>query len=178
MRANKFLLAALLGTSCFMAQAADIDVLQEVQIKATNQFADIKNKTVVYEGPVVVTQGLLKLDADKLTASSPVQGEDRVLVANGKPAIFVQKQEDGTVTTAKANEIRFNINQRILTLIGSAKVEQNGSMNSADKIVYDLNKQQYRAFSDENTQVTTVIRPDNLPKQPSVKQQETDPEQP
>ncbi|WP_417763540.1 lipopolysaccharide transport periplasmic protein LptA [Shewanella sp.] len=178
MRANKFFLAALLGTTCFMTTAAEVNLQQEVKIAAKNWFADIKNRRVVYEGPVLVTQGQMRLNADELSASSPSKEEDRILIAKGNPATFKQKQEDGTVTTASAQEIHFNINQRLLTLIGTAKVEQNGSMNSADKIVYDLNKQQYRAFSNENEQVTTVIRPDNLPKQPTTKKQDADPEQP
>ncbi|KFZ38862.1 hypothetical protein HR45_00190 [Shewanella mangrovi] len=172
MRANKILLAALLGATSLMATAANIDLLQEVKIKAATQFADLKNKRVVYGGPVVVTQGLLTLNADELSASSPEKDEDRILIAKGAPATFTQKQEDGSLTTARASEIQFNINQRVLTLIGNAKVEQGGSMSSADKIIYDLNKQQLQAIGSGQEQVTTVIRPDNLPKEPTTPKSE------
>ncbi|QSX34103.1 lipopolysaccharide transport periplasmic protein LptA [Shewanella avicenniae] len=167
MRANNILLAIVLSASSLMATAADINLQQEVKIKSATQFADLKNKRVVYGGPVLVTQGLLTLKADELSATSPEKDQDRVLIATGKPATFTQKQEDGTLTTARANEIQFNINQRVLTLIGMAKVEQGSSMSSADKIIYDLNKQQLQAIGSDQEQVTTVIRPDNLPKEPT-----------
>ncbi|BCV65315.1 lipopolysaccharide export system protein LptA [Shewanella carassii] len=163
MKPSKFFIGALLCITSLSAIAIEEDLLQKVEISAANQFADIKNKRVVYGGPVTVTQGSLKLLADELTAYTEDKSGERILVAKGSPATYTQKLEDGRLASAKAKEIHYNIDSRIMTLIGQAKVEQDGSEVTAEKIVYDINKQQLEAESSGKGQdrVTTVIQPEN-----------------
>ncbi|TCN90586.1 lipopolysaccharide transport periplasmic protein LptA [Shewanella fodinae] len=177
MKPNKLFFGALLCLTSLTASAVDKDLLQQVKISADSQDADIKNKQVVYSGHVIVTQGSMKLTAQELNASSTDKDGERVLVAKGSPATFRQKLEDGRIANASANEIHYNINKRILTLIGKARVEQDGSLSTAEKIVYDLENQQLQATSSGQGEdrVTTVIQPENyqqdIKKEPKQEQQ-------
>ncbi|MFQ6372927.1 lipopolysaccharide transport periplasmic protein LptA [Shewanella sp. YIC-542] len=163
MKPNKLFLGALLSLASLSAAAIDNDLLQQVKINADTQDADIKNKQVVYVGHVTVTQGSMKLTAQELNASNTDKNGERILVAKGSPATFRKQLEDGRIANASANEIHYHINKRVLTLIGNAKVEQDGSLSTAEKIVYDLENQQLQATSSGhgNDRVTTVIQPDN-----------------
>lgn len=168
MKRNKLIFAAMLCLTSLSAAAVDKDLLQQLEISADAQSADIKNKQVVYSGHVIVTQGSMKLTAAEVNASSSDKDGERVLIAKGSPATFRQKLEDGRIANASANEIHYNINKRVLTLIGKAKVEQGGSVSTAEKIIYDLKNQQLQASSSGQGEdrVTTVIQPDNYQQQP------------
>lgn len=85
MKPSKLFIGALLCITSLSALAIEEDLLQKVQISAANQFADIKNKRVVYGGPVTVTQGSLKLLADELTAYTEDKSGERILVAKAHP---------------------------------------------------------------------------------------------
>ncbi|MCF1428438.1 MAG: lipopolysaccharide transport periplasmic protein LptA, partial [Shewanella sp.] len=152
----------LLYTLSWGALAATDDLTKEVHIQAPSQFADIKNKRVVYAGPVIVTQGSIKIQADELSAS---QGDgETILIATGKPATYTQMLDNNHLATASANEIRYNISKRVLTLMGRAEIEQDGSKVSAPKIIYDIELQQMTAQGnqDPNARVHTVIKPENF----------------
>ncbi|MGI2260546.1 lipopolysaccharide transport periplasmic protein LptA [Shewanella sp. GXUN23E] len=162
MNQTKTFFAALLCTLSWGALAATDDLTKEVHIKAPSQFADIKNKRVVYSGPVTVTQGSIKIQADELSAS---QGDgETILIATGKPATYTQMLDNHRPATASANEIRYNISKRVLTLMGDAEIEQDGSKVSAPKIVYDIELQQMTAQGNQNPddRVHTVIKPENF----------------
>ncbi|BDM63163.1 lipopolysaccharide export system protein LptA [Shewanella sp. NFH-SH190041] len=158
----KPIIAALLCTLSFGALAAMDDLTQDVHIDAASQFADIKNKLVVYHGPVVVTQGSIKIKASELSADQ--KKGITILIARGKPATYSQRMDNGKLATASAKEIQYNINKRTLTLIGDAAIEQDGSQVTAERIVYDIQKQQMKAEGSKNPadRVITIIKPENF----------------
>ncbi|MBT1443906.1 lipopolysaccharide transport periplasmic protein LptA [Shewanella sp. JM162201] len=164
MNLNKALLVVLLCACGSLAQAnTKHDLMQEVKILASNSYADLKNKRIVYEGPVRLTQGSLVLNADQLSSFTDEKTGKRILLAKGKPATYQQKVEDGRTVQASANEISYNIDSRVMSLKGSAKVEQDGSQVTADSIVYDIQKQQLTSQSSgkRDDQVITIIQPEN-----------------
>ncbi|MCL2914441.1 lipopolysaccharide transport periplasmic protein LptA [Shewanella corallii] len=171
------LIAALLCTLSLGAVAATDDLTKEVHIAARSQEADIKNKRVVYNGPVVVTQGSIKILADELSAS---QGDgETILIATGKPATYTQTLDNDRPATASANEIRYNISKRVLTLVGAAEIEQDGSKVTAPRIVYDIQLQQMKAEGNQSPddRVHTVIKPENFQNDVKEEQQKSDEQQ-
>ncbi|QSX36708.1 lipopolysaccharide transport periplasmic protein LptA [Shewanella sedimentimangrovi] len=176
MNPSKTLLALALCLCTTMATAKNNDLLQEVKIAAATQFADIKNKRVVYGGPVLLTQGSLKINAQELSAYTDEATGQRVLVAKGQPATYSQTLDDGREASASANEISYNMDNRTMTLTGNAKIEQEGSQVSADKIVYDIEKQQLKADSSQkgDERVITIIKPENYQEQLEPKPEEQD----
>lgn len=159
---TKQLLIALLGVVSFISSANNADLTQEVRINAPRQFADIKNKQVIYYGPVTVTQGSIKINADKLTATQ--RNGITILIATGEPATYYQIMDNQQPANAQASEIRYNINKRILTLIGKASIDQDGSEVKANKITYNIEKQQMNAEGNQTPdgRVITIIKPENF----------------
>ncbi|MBV7316155.1 lipopolysaccharide transport periplasmic protein LptA [Shewanella sp. NIFS-20-20] len=171
MNLNKSIITLMLCGLSMGAIANTDSLTQEVKIDAARQFADIKNKRVIYYGPVVVTQGTIKIDAQELSASSNIEDGATILVAHGSPATYSQLLENNLRATASADEIQYNISKRIMTLIGNASIEQDGSKVSAEKIIYNIEKQQLVAEGDKqkDDRVITIIKPESFQDQVPAK---------
>jgi len=62
---------------------------------------------------------------------------------------------------AMANEIRYDVATRVLTLTGNAEINQSGSVVKSAKIQYDLAQQKLNAEGGKDTQrVSTVFIPE------------------
>lgn len=174
MNKHNLIIAALLCITSFSGVAKQDDLLQEVKISAASQEADIKNNQMVFNGPVEVTQGSIRILADELRASSKEDGGGRILIAIGKPATYSQIMEDGRPASASAEEIRYELSNRTLTLIGNATLEQDGSQVKGNMIRYNIAEQQLIAESKGNDRVITIIQPENY--QESSQDEKKDPE--
>ncbi len=170
-RINLFM-ASLCCVLSFNALAKQDDVLQELKIQAVRTGADIKNNQVIYYGPVIVTQGSIKITADELRASKNDTTGESIIIATGKPATYSQEMDDGKLAIASAKEIRYELGKRTMALKGDASLDQMGSKVSANQIRYDIEKQKIIAESQGNDRVITIIQPENFQgdkKQPESK---------
>ncbi|WP_169306962.1 lipopolysaccharide transport periplasmic protein LptA [Ferrimonas sediminicola] len=159
MKPVKLLLAALMLLGSTGAAALDSDTLQKVEVKADNSRADLPNGMVIYSGRVRITQGTLLINADELRAEATDDKVVTTLIASGSPATYQQMLENGKLAEAQANEIRYDIQKRILTLKGKAEMRQSGSLVQGDSIQYDLEKQMLVAEGSEDEQITTIFQP-------------------
>ncbi len=84
-----------------------------------------------------------------------------MLIATGTPAYFEEKQADGTIMSASANEVRYDVSTRFLTLIGDAEISQAGQKMNAKSITYDIEQQLISAEKDESStdRVHTILVP-------------------
>lgn len=162
MKYNQSILAGLLCLLSISSYAAVDDLKQEVKIAAASQEADIKNNQVIFFGPVEVTQGSIKMNADELRVFSKEANSGKTLVATGNPATYTQVMEDGRPATASAKEIRYELATRTLTLLGNATLEQEGSQVTGNRIKYNIGLQQLIAEStgQGNDRVITIIQPE------------------
>lgn len=178
MKQIKPIIAGLLCLLSLGAVAKVDDLKQEVNISASRQEADIKNNQVIFFGPVEVTQGSIKINADQLRVFSKKADSGKILVATGKPATYSQIMEDGRPASASAKEIRYELATRTLTLLGEATLEQDGSQVTGNRIQYNINLQQLVAEStgDGNDRVITIIQPETYqeeqPETPAAEKQE------
>ncbi len=160
---KRFILLALsLITSALpVANATDSDFSKPIKVDSKSQFVDGKNKTSLFKEDVRITQGSLIIDAEEVEVIA-TDGEGReVFVARGNPASYSQTMEDGTPVTARANEIRYEVSKRTISLTGSAELKQDTSMVRGDKITYDMATEQLLATGDEGSgRVTTVFQPE------------------
>ncbi|GIU38855.1 lipopolysaccharide transport periplasmic protein LptA [Shewanella colwelliana] len=161
MKLNNLILASMLTLISFSSAAKVNDLMQEVKISAASQEADIKNNQIIFNGPVEVTQGSIKIKADELRAFSKENSTGRILVATGNPATYSQVMEDGRPASASAKEIRYELSTRTLTLVGDATLEQEGSQVTGNQIRYNIEQQQLIAESTGNDRVITIIQPEN-----------------
>lgn len=146
------------------AQAAKKDLEQKVTIKSLRIATDYKNKIASYLDDVSIRQGSISITADIVKVFS-IREKNYTYLAKGKPAIFQQQLEDGSVIILQADEITYNPNANMITITGNALVKQAGSEVSGDEITYNISSEKLDAKSVSNQSVTTVLQPTILKKQ-------------
>lgn len=149
--------------------AAKEDLEREITIKSQRQSADLKNKIASYLDNVSIRQGSISITADIVKVFSIMDkksGEKSdTYLAKGKPAIFQQKLEDGSLIKLQADEITYKPNSNTITISGNALVKQAGSEVSGNEITYNTLSEKLEAQSANNQSVTTVLQPTVLKKQ-------------
>lgn len=158
--AKSVVLTALLGLSC-SAYALKGDTDQPINIDSGSQSLDMNSNVVVFTDNVLITQGSIKVTASKVTITRQ-EGKKETLDASGSPVTFQQTLDDGKPVNGKGNSVHYDLNTEFLTLIGNAELKQLGSFIKAEKITYDVKKQQLKATSGGKTRVKTVLIPTEL----------------
>lgn len=92
-------------------------------------------------GNVIIEQGTMKLQADSIVADLNAKREISTITATGRPARF-QQQVDVNKGLAKgqAQKIIYNAETGIITLSGSALLQQNGASIRGNTLKYSMNK--------------------------------------
>lgn len=112
---------------------------------------DRRAGTVIYEGNVVLTQGTLKIEAERLLVLRDGDSLEKA-VAEGSPAYYEQQIEAGKpVTTAHGNRIDYYTIERRITLRGDAELQQDGNLFSGDQITYDMISETVKASGNQVT---------------------------
>ena len=169
LKLRSLLATSLLTVLCFAAPvyASSSDFQKPITVDARTQSMDGKNKITRFKGNVLITQGSLTIKATEVEVNAK-QGEGKeIMIARGTPAQYSQTMDDGSKVTARANELRYDVNQRTISMQGNAQISQNSSMVSGDSITYDMMKEQLMATSSDNSddsRVTTVFRPQAVKK--------------
>ncbi|AMJ76296.1 lipopolysaccharide transport periplasmic protein LptA [Alteromonas stellipolaris] len=147
--------------------AAESDFNKPIKVDSKSQFVDGKNKTSLFKDDVRITQGSLVINADEVEVIASEGDGREIFVARGKPASYSQELEDGATVTAKANEIRYEVVNRTISLQGSAELQQDTSKVQGDKITFDMVTEQLLATGGkdgEGGRVTTVFTPEAIRK--------------
>ena len=160
--ANSLLYLLVLGTlaACRLAYALPDDRLQAIEITAERAERDEKAGYTVYSGDVILEQGSLHIEADKLTIFHDDEAADRI-VAVGAPATLRQQPEiDKAFVTASAGRITYVKSRERVMLRKDATIEQDGAVVSGESIDYFMAEQRVRADaapSDESARVQVII---------------------
>lgn len=121
-------LAALtltLACAC-SAQAERADRDRPVNIEADRMDADDAQKTAVFEGHVMLTQGTLRIRADRITVRQDSDGL-QYGIALGKPATFRQKREGvDDYVEAEAERIEYDGRADRVQLFNRAQLRRDG----------------------------------------------------
>jgi lipopolysaccharide export system protein LptA len=130
--------ALVLAGVAARAERADRD--KEIVVGADHSLADDKNKLLTFDGAVVVTQGTMRITANKMTVKEDAQGH-KFYVANGAPVTFRQKR-DGVDEWIEgfAQRAEFDDRDDMLKLYDRARVKSNTNEISGEFISYDMNK--------------------------------------
>lgn len=158
MNINTLLCGLLLSASA--VQAAPADYTQPVDVRADFWEASIQDNISIYRENVEVRQGTMLIKAARLEANASAGRGNEVLIASGTPATYSQTLEDGKAVSAQANEIRYDLASRTLTLTGNAELSQSGSQVQSAVIRYNIITQQLSAESEQNRRVTTIFTPE------------------
>ncbi len=158
-----FVMAGTLFAASLPALAVTGDTDKPIHIDSDQQSLDMDSNVATFTGNVVVTQGTIKINADKVVVTRPggEQGKE-VVEGFGNPATFYQMQDNGKPVKGRASKMRYELQKDYVELTGNAWLEQLDSNIKGDKITYLVKEQKMQAFSEKGKRVTTVLVPSQL----------------
>ena len=141
---NKLAVMSLSVIASYTVALPD-DWQKEMTILSDSAEIDRRAGTVVYEGNVILTQGTLKIEADRLMILRNGDPLEKA-VAEGDRARYQQQIEVGKpLTTALGNRIDYYTSERRIIITGDAELEQEGNIFSGERITYDMATETVRA---------------------------------
>lgn len=152
------LLVAFLLFSSIATGLTD-DRLQPITVDSDSAESNEDKGVTTYSGNVVMQQGSMRIDAEKLIIHNDKSKVTRI-IALGQPAKYQQKPNvDQGLVIAQANRLEYNIVQGTLHLINNASLSQEGTSLTGNRIDYDVKKSVVSAGSDNsrNQRVKMVI---------------------
>jgi len=147
--------------------ALESDFNQAIHVSSVSQHAKMKDNRIVFQDEVLLTQGSIKITADKLTVLRGQQANQEIMIAEGQVATFYQTQDDGKPLDAQANNIHYDVAKSKITLTGNAQVKQLDSQINASKIVYFLESEELIVSTEKGKKerVQTVFLPAQFEKE-------------
>jgi len=135
------LFAASLALAAWPAAGARADREKEIVVGADHSTADDANRTIVFDGNVVVTQGTMRMTAVKVTVKEDAE-RHKVYVANGAPVTFRQKRDKvDEWVEGFAERAEFDDRNDVLKLFNRARVKSNQNEITGDFISYDMKRE-------------------------------------
>ncbi len=142
-RANILLLTLLLVSLPALAEKADKG--KPINIEADSVHMDEANKVAVYDGHVVLTQGTLTINAERIE----IRQDDAGLTsgeAQGNPTHFRQKVEGkNEYAEGWAKRIEYDSRADKLRLVGEAHLKRGEDELRGNIITYDAKSASYQA---------------------------------
>lgn len=161
----KFAVKSLFLTACLgigtQVYALTGDTDKPINIDSGSQSLDMENNVVVFSDNVLITQGSIKITAGQVKITRQ-EGKKEVIDASGSPVTFQQTLDNGKPVQGKGNSVHYDLATEFLILNGNAELRQLDSFIRAQKITYDVKRQQLRASSGGSGRVKTVLIPAQL----------------
>ncbi|ACR67804.1 lipopolysaccharide ABC transporter substrate-binding protein LptA [Edwardsiella ictaluri] len=170
LKLRDLILAGALLSASASALAVTGDTDQPIHINSMQQSLDMQGNVATFTGDVIVTQGTIKITADKVVITRPngQQGSE-IVEAYGNPVTFYQMQDNGKPVEGHSQQLRYELAKDYVILTGKAFLKQLDSNIEGDRITYLVKQQQMEAFSDKGKRVTTVLLPSQLQDKGSAK---------
>lgn len=146
-------LPILLGLVLFIPAA---QAVEPVKILADGVEVNQKTLSSTYSGNVELTQGAMRLSAEKLQVFANKGALQRIEAA-GNPARFTAPLQDQSLVTGEASVVNFDSNKGILLLTGNARLTQTGNTIHNDRIEYNLNTGNLKAGGQGSKKRVEVI---------------------
>lgn len=114
---------------------------QPIEVEADSAELDDSQRTIVYKGNVVATQGSIRLTGDVLTVDYTPEHEAKDVSLQGKPARFRQRLDNqNTDAEGEAVRIEYHAQDNLVHLIENARVTQRGQIYTGHRMAYDVNR--------------------------------------
>ncbi|MGN1393190.1 MAG: lipopolysaccharide transport periplasmic protein LptA [Succinivibrionaceae bacterium] len=157
----------LIINSIFMSQAyaLESDYKESITVDSEQQMADLKNNKATFINDVHITQGTIKINADKVEIFRTSQGELKQIIGYGKPVTFFQILDNNKPINAKGEKLVYDPITHSLDLSVNAEIQQENSKINSDRITYNIEKEILEATRDtkkQNNRVKTVFIPNEL----------------
>lgn len=139
MRTRAILLAAAVAASPAWAERADRE--KEIVVQANGSTLDDVNRNVVFDGDVVITQGTMRMTANKVTVHEDPK-HHKFYVAYGNPVTFRQKRDNvDEYVEGYAQRAEFDDLNDMLKLYDKARVKSAQNELTGNFISYDMAKE-------------------------------------
>jgi lipopolysaccharide export system protein LptA len=134
-----------IGTGSEQSRALSSDKDQPIELEADGVELDEGRGVSVYRGNVVLNQGTMRLNADRLTVTHTGTRPTKI-VAEGRPVRFRQLPDDSKeFVYGRAQRAEYSVDSEELVLIGDARLEQGKDSFQSDRIVYNRIKSRIKA---------------------------------
>lgn len=145
------------------------DSQQPIEIVSQRQSVDLNSHRMTFSGQVVVTQGSIKIHADRvvITRMNNQSGQEEV-EATGTPVTFYQRLEDQQPVHGSGQTMHYNAQKGLLILQQQARLKLRDNQIQSDRITYHLLQQRVQAESAAQQRVKMILWPEQL--QQPVKQ--------
>jgi lipopolysaccharide export system protein LptA len=141
MRTANALFSACILLAAATAHAERADREKEIVIVADHSTGDDVNKLLTLQGNVVVTQGTMRITAEKVTVKEDAQ-KNKVYVATGSPVTFRQKREKlNEFIDGEAQRAEFDDKAELLKLYNRARVNSGANQLTGEFISYDMQRE-------------------------------------
>jgi len=121
------------------------DRAQPIELEADSVDIDESAGMSVYQGDVLLRQGSIEIQADKITVHHK-GGKPTLVVAEGRPVRFKQRPDDGKEDIiGQANRMEYRVDSEELIFSGKARITQGKDSFTSDRIVYDRVKSVVKA---------------------------------
>lgn len=143
-------------------RALSTDREQSIQIQSDRAIIDDAKGIAIYEGHVIITQGTIRIDADKVTLNYTKKQDIEKVIAEGNPTRFKQTPDGGKEDIkAKAVRMEYDALQNVLQLIQEAELQQAKDSFAGQHITYDTHSGIIRADKGNNKdgRITVIIQP-------------------
>ena len=140
MNRRKAVVACLLAASASTALAERADREKQIVVAGDRAVADDAQKTLVFDGNVVITQGTMRMTASKVTVRED-KDKHQYYVANGAPVTFRQKRDNvDEWIEGQADRAEFDDRNDVLKLFNRARVKRNNDELTGEFITYDMRR--------------------------------------
>jgi lipopolysaccharide export system protein LptA len=147
---------ALLGSPSAHALKGDAD--QPINIRARSVEANEKTGVSVYSGNVVMTQGSLTIEADRLEVILRDRQTDLVR-ATGKPVRMRARTDAGENVRARAARAEYHGKARKIDFFGDVELRRDGDVFAGAVVHYSLDDETFAAEGGDGGQVSATIQP-------------------
>jgi lipopolysaccharide export system protein LptA len=158
MKRNSFV-PLLLAFCCTSALA---ETTGPIQIEADQLELDQKKGISLYQGHVRLQRGDTLIQAERVELHSK-DGKVTQAIADGTPVhLEMHDTQSGKTTRGEASHVEYHFNEGSLELQGKAQLWRDGDRFTGERLLYDSNKQQIRAFGSDkkNGRVQVILQPE------------------
>ncbi len=157
-----FIHFCLVSATLVFFETASAETVKAIQVEADRLELDQKKGISLYQGNVRLQRGNTSLIAERLELHSR-EGRITLALADGTPVqLQMHDREKGKTGRGEAQQVEYRLDEGILELRGAAQLWRNGDHFSGERLIYDDNRQQVRAFSNNknNGRVRVILQPE------------------
>tara|TARA_Y100000590_G_scaffold399617_1_gene483054 strand:- start:18 stop:581 length:564 start_codon:yes stop_codon:yes gene_type:complete len=120
------------------AYCLSTDSEQDIEIEADTAEMDDVKKVTIYRGDVVVVQGSIRMTGHTMHVYFDQNDDMKLVIMDGAPATYRQLPDDSSVyDEAEALKMEYYALKNYVILIDQAKVTQEGTKLTGERIEYD-----------------------------------------